>query len=294
MTIVVGTHPQNLSLSILLRRRELAGGLRERGVEFFEYGAGSQTIPLFRVGALTAAGTGATPPLLAAAANLGVAVFGVSGPRPERGGLCVRADSNLHSITDLAGRGVGLMPISWHTQFLAAELADAGMTWRDVLATEIIPATAADAFAHGLLDAIVMTDPLYSRVADRVDVRVLAGPGTGFSNRSVYWATHRAFDEELDALRGLLGALVESDRAVAEDPEQAAGLLDGFAGSTAAQWLPALTSRPWGVHSPDADFLDEQRRHAAVFADFGLIPEPIDVAATVDDRIFAHPAPASA
>lgn len=291
MTIVVGTHPQNLSLSILLRRPALVDALRGHDVEFFEYGAGSQTIPLFRVGALNAAGTGATPPLLAAADDLDVAVFGISGPRPEHGGLCVRADSPYRSIRDLAGRGVGLMPISWHTQFLVSELAAAGMAWHDVLATEIIPATAADAFVEGLLDAIVMTDPLYSRIAAQVGVRVLARPGTEFSNRSVYWAARSVFDEQPDGLRALLDALITSDRAVADDPEEAAALLDGFAGSTAAQWLPALAARPWGVHPPDAGFVEEQRRHASLFTDFRLIDGPIDVTRTVDDRLFARPQP---
>ncbi|MBK1783708.1 ABC transporter substrate-binding protein [Prauserella cavernicola] len=284
MPIVVGAHPQNLSLSILVRRRDVVSELRAEGLEFFEYGAGSQTIPLLRVGALSVAGTGATPPILATAQGLDVAVFGMSGPRPERGGLCVRADSEFHSVADLVGKGIGLMPISWHTQFLAAELAAAGVAWRDVLATEIIPATAADAFEQGILDAIVMTDPLYSRVAGRTGVRVLAGPGGHFTNRSVYWATHDVLEHQPGAIRALVDALAASDAGTEADPESAARLLDGLGGSSAADWLPALTSRPWGVSPPDEDFLAEQRRHAAVFADFDLIAAPVDVGRTVDSR----------
>ncbi|PXY23377.1 hypothetical protein BAY59_27250 [Prauserella coralliicola] len=287
MPIVVGAHPQNLSLSILVRRADLVAELRSEGFEFFEYGAGSQTIPLFRVGALSVAGTGATPPILATAQGLAVAVFGMSGPRPEHGGLCVRADSGYRSVTDLAGKGIALMPISWHTQFLAAELTAVGMGWRDVLATEIIPATAADAFVEGILDAIVMTDPLYSRVAERTGVRVLARPGENFSNRSVYWASHEVLERHPGAIRALVDALNTADADTAADPEAAARLLDGLGGSSASDWLPALTSRPWGVLPPDEDFLAEQRRHAAVFADFDLIAAPVDVGPTVDARFAA-------
>ncbi len=50
MTLVVGAHPQNLSLSILARRADAVADLRKRGLSFFVYGAGSQTIPLLKAG----------------------------------------------------------------------------------------------------------------------------------------------------------------------------------------------------------------------------------------------------
>lgn len=287
MTYVVGAHPQNLSLSILARRPQAVASLREKGLRFFVYAAGSQTIPLIRAGVLHLAGTGATPPILAKAEGLSTAVFGMSGARPERGGLLVRADSGIQDIRGLVGKGIGLMPISWHTQFLATELDAAGLAWRDVRAAEILPATAKDAFIDGLLDAIVATDPLYAQIASRVETRLLASPGTIFSNRSVYWGLRELVQDRDGPARWLLDALIESDRAVAADPHQAALLLDGLNGNTAAQWLPALTSRPWGVEAPNAAFLQEQQLHADIFARFGLIPRQIDVTDTIDNGHFA-------
>ncbi|MDB5617722.1 ABC transporter substrate-binding protein [Tardiphaga sp.] len=287
MTYVVGAHPQNLSLSILARRPQAVASLREKGLQFFVYAAGSQTIPLIKAGVLHLAGTGATPPILAKAEGLSAAVFGMSGSRPERGGLLVRADSGIHDLKGLVGKGIGLMPISWHTQFLATELDAAGLAWRDVRAAEILPATAKDAFIDGLLDAIVATDPLYAQIASRVKTRVLASPGTIFSNRSVYWGLSELVEDRAGPVRWLLDALIESDRAVAANPQEAAALLDGLNGNTAAQWLPALTSRPWGVVAPDDAFLHEQQRHADIFTRFGLIPRQIDVTDTVDISHFA-------
>jgi sulfonate transport system substrate-binding protein len=282
MTLIVGAHPQNLSLSILVRRKDLAARLRDAGLSFFVYAAGSQTIPLMRAGVLHLAGTGATPPILAKADGLATAVFGMSGPRPENGGLLVRAESGIRSLHDLKGRGIGLMPISWHMQFLATELDEAGLTWADVNAAEIIPATAKDAFLAGLLDAIVATDPLYSQIAKHVPVRLIARVGAAFSNRSVYWGRLGVLRDHPDAVHALLDALIESDRATADDPAEAAALLAGLNGNSAAEWLPALTSRPWGVEPPDAGFLAEQQSHADLFARFGLIPRTLDVSDTVD------------
>jgi sulfonate transport system substrate-binding protein len=287
MTLVVGAHPQNLSLSILARRPGAVAALREAGLRFFVYGAGSQTIPLLKAGVLHLAGTGATPPILAGAEGLATAVFGMSGPRPERGGLLVREASGIRSLADLKGKGIGLMPISWHTQFLAAELDSAGLRWSDVRAAEIIPATASDAFLEGLLDAIVATDPLYSQIAGKVPTRVLAAPGAAFSNRSVYWGLRQVLGDRPDAVRALVNALIESDGATAENPREAAALLAGLNGNSADEWLPALTSRPWGVEAPTAGFLAEQQAHANIFAEFGLIPYSIDVTDTVDPTHFS-------
>ncbi|WP_413738225.1 ABC transporter substrate-binding protein [Sodalis sp. RH21] len=284
MTVVVGAHPQNLSLSILARRKSLVEALREAGITFFIHSAGAQTLPLVRLGAIHLAGTGATPPLLAGDLGLKVAVFGMSGPRPENGGLVVRRDSPFRDLRDLAGKNIALMPISWHQQFLAAELDQAGLGWRDVNAVELLPATAGDALTAGLLDAMVTTDPLYSQLAAKSPLRVLARPGDNFSNRSVYWGTHDVLRERPGAVKILYEALIASDRATAADPAEAARLLDGVNGNSADQWLPALTARPWGVEPPDAGFLAEQQSHADLFAKFGLLSAARDISDTVTYR----------
>lgn len=287
MPLVVGAHPQNPSLSILARREAAVARLAAHDLTFFIYGAGSQTIPLLKTGVIHLAGTGATPPILAKAEGFDTAVFGIGQPRPERGGLLVRENSTVTTVADLRGRGIGLMPISWHTQFLAAELDAAGLDWREVNAAEIIPATASDAFVAGLLDAIVSTDPLYSQIAAKVPVRILATPGAHFSNRTAFWAPVHILRRHPDAVRFLLDELVASDAATAADPEAAAVLLDGVNATAAKQWLPALANRPWGVFPPGADFLEEQQAHADLFARFGIIPSRIDVSDTVDASHFA-------
>jgi sulfonate transport system substrate-binding protein len=281
MTIVVGAHPQNPSLSILARRADLVADLRAEGLSFFVYGAGAATIPLFQLGVIQLGGTGATPLIFAKAQGLAVAAFGMSEPRHERGGVVVARDSSIHTLEDLCGRNIALMPISWHTQFLAAELAAAGLKWADVNAVELTPATAKDALVAGRLDAIVATDPLLEQIEQALPVRVVAKPGATFSNRSVFWGRHDVLANAPRAVQALSDALAESDRLTQADPQAAAALLDGVNGSSAAQWLPALIARPWGVQTPDDAFLEEQQRHADVFARFGLIDRSVDMTDTV-------------
>ena len=281
MSIIIGAHPQNLSLSILARRADYVSDLRRQGLEFFVYSNGAQSIPLIKLGVLDLVGTGATPPILAKADGLSVAVFGMSGPRHENGGLCVRADSGIRSLHDLKDRNIALMPISWHTQFLAAELHAAGLSWSDVNAVDLLPATAKDAFEAGLLDAIVATDPLFAQIQTQVTISVLARPGQAFSNRSVYWARHDTLQKHPEAVEILFDAIRRSDEETASDLSGTAKLLNGLNGVSTKQWLDVLQSRPWGITSPTREFLDEQQAHADIFTQFGLIPAALDMRDTV-------------
>jgi len=283
MTVVVGAHPQNLSLSILARRKPQAAALRAAGIRFFIHSAGAQTLALARLGVIQLAGTGATPPLLAKSHGVDVAVFGISAPRRENG-LLVHRDAPIQRLQDLIGKNIALMPISWHQQFLAAELDHAGLDWRNVNAVELLPQTAGDALVAGLLDAMVATDPLYSQLAAKIPLRVLARPGVNFSNRSVYWGTHDILERRPDAVQALYEALIESDLATAADPQEAAVLLDGVNGNSAEQWLPALQARVWGVTPPDAAFLAEQQAHGDLFVKFGRLAQARDIRDTVTDR----------
>jgi ABC-type nitrate/sulfonate/bicarbonate transport system substrate-binding protein len=147
--------------------------------------------------------------------------------------------------------------------------------------------TARDAFVQGRLDAIVATDPLYSQIASKVSVRVLASPGKAFSNKSVYWGRTDVVNARSEQVRALLDALIASDAKTLEDPRESASLLDGLNGNSAAEWLPALTVRPWSVTAPDAAFLAEQQQHADIFAKFGLLQRQIDVSPTVDASLLA-------
>ena len=111
--------------------------------------------------------------------------------------------------------------------------------------------------------------------------------GGAFSNRSVYWARRETLRDHPTAVRTLLEAIIESDRRTLENPQEAAALLDGLNGNSAKEWLPAITSRPWGVEAPDADFVAEQQAHADIFAKFGLIPKRIDATPTATTTFLA-------
>ncbi|WP_051362467.1 ABC transporter substrate-binding protein [Amycolatopsis thermoflava] len=285
MPIRIGAHPNNTSLAVFSRRPDTAEQLRASGVdaEFFPYNSGNQTIPLFRAGALDVGGTGSTPPLHALATGLDVVLLAATPPRPDRGGLVVLDGSPVRDVTDLAGRSVAVMPLSWHPQLLIAALTAAGMGWHDVTVVELNDATARDALLRGGIDAWIVTDPALADLERYAPVRVVTGVGEHHSNRSVIWSLRSVVDAAPDAIAAVLTALDASDRRIAADPAEAARLLTGTA---SADWTEVLARRSWGLTRPGDDFVTEQQRHADLLARAGVLPRPVDIAGAVRGPAF--------
>jgi ABC-type nitrate/sulfonate/bicarbonate transport system substrate-binding protein len=278
----VGAHPNNPSLTIFGRRPGIRERLAAAGLEvdLFFYNSGNQTIPLFTAGAIDVGGTGSTPPLYALAAGLDVVVLAVTPPRPDRGGLVVRADSPVCDVAGLAGRSIAVMPVSWHPQLLVEALDAAGLRWQDVTVVELNDATAQAALLRGGIDAWVVTDPALAALERRAEVRVLAPVGAHHSNRSVLWTLGPTAETAPSLLATLLAEVDASDREIGADPTAAARLLVG-GGPDAPEWAAVLAGRRWGLERPGPGFVAEQQRHADLLAAAGMLARPVDVEGTV-------------
>jgi ABC-type nitrate/sulfonate/bicarbonate transport system substrate-binding protein len=287
MTLRIGTHPNNPSLTVFSRRAGVRESLARSGVDvdFFAYNSGNQTIPLFTAGALDIGGTGSTPPLHALAAGLDVVLLAVTPPRPDRGGLVVTADSPVRELAELAGRSIAIMPTSWHPQLLVESLGSAGLAWRDVTVVELNDATARAALLRGSIDAWVVTDPALAELEREAPMRILAPVGQHHSNRSVIWGMGPAVDGNLERIAILLGVIDASDQEIAARPDEAARLLVGD-GTDPSGWARVLAERSWGLHRPDDDFVAEHQRHADLLVEAGVLAQPIDVAKAVRGPAF--------
>jgi ABC-type nitrate/sulfonate/bicarbonate transport system substrate-binding protein len=287
MTLRIGTHPNNPSLTVFSRRAGVRESLARSGVDvdFFAYNSGNQTIPLFTAGALDIGGTGSTPPLHALAAGLDVVLLAVTPPRPDRGGLVVTTDSPVRELAELAGRSIAIMPTSWHPQLLVESLGSAGLAWRDVTVVELNDATARDALVRGSIDAWVVTDPALAELERETPMRILAPVSQHHSNRSVIWGMGPAVDGDLERIAILLGVIDASDQEIAARPDEAARLLVGD-GTDPSGWARVLAERSWGLRRPDDDFVAEHQRHADLLVEAGVLAQPIDVSKAVRGPAF--------
>ncbi|QVQ52760.1 ABC transporter substrate-binding protein [Spiractinospora alimapuensis] len=282
MTLRIGAHPNNLSLTLFAARQ----GSGDNGdIDVFSYGSGTQTIPLLRVGAIHLGGTGSTPPLHAQAAGMDVAVVATTAPRGDHGGIAVRADGPIRTLADLAGRGIATMPLSWHPQYLARVLTGAGLRWDSVTVVELATPTAHDALVAGRLDAWVATGPDLERLQSACDVRILAPVTDHFANRSVLWTRHGVLAERAESLADTLARIDASDRRAADDPAEAARVLaEHGPGHDTATWERLVRSRRWGLLPPDHEFVDEQQRDADLLSANGVLHRPVDVGASLPTR----------
>jgi sulfonate transport system substrate-binding protein len=282
MTLRIGVHPSNPTLDAFSRRPELQQPLLDAGIDYrlLRHPDGVETVPLFRAGAIDVAGTGFTPPLTVLDAGTDVVYLATSRPRREPGGLAVRADSGITEVAQLRGRTVALALGSWQTASLAFTLEAAGLNWDDVVPLSLGRAAAHQAFVAGDLDAWILDEPVLSRVRADVDVRVLTPTADVLSHPSVFFGTRRVSEEHADALRVLLEALDATDAWISAHPDEAATVLAGTTREP-QEVLGTLTSRPWGLHLPSADFRDESQRAADLLAKFGVLTAAPDVAAAI-------------
>jgi len=284
----IGVHSSNPTIDVFSRRPDLQEQLTGAGVDvrFLPHPGGVETVALLQAGAIDVAGTGSTPPLTAQSVGADVVYLATSGPRPERGGLAVRADSGITDVAQLRGRTVALAHGSWQTSSLAFTLEQAGLTWNDVTALDLSTRAAEQAFLAGDLAAWVLPDPTLSDVELKTDVRILVPTTRVLSHRSVFFGLRAAAQEQASQVSALLAALDATDRWIEANPDEAAAVLAARPGVPGGPrvWRTEVDRRPWGLLEPSPEFLDEQQRAADLLHRFGVLPRAVDVRAALPVR----------
>ncbi|MDH2415202.1 ABC transporter substrate-binding protein [Nocardioides sp. CER19] len=285
MTLRIGVHPSNPTLDTFARSAELQKPLVEAGVDYqiVRYPDGVETVDLFRIGAIDVSGTGFTPPITLLSEGVDVVFLATSAPRAGEygGGLVVRADSGITSVADLRGRSVSLALGSWQTSSLAFSLEQGGLSWADVTPVRLSVPAALYAFRNGDLDAWVIDEPTLSKVRSELDVTVLVPTADVLSHPSVFFGTRAAAAEQADAVRVLLEALDATDAWIEANPDEAAALLVEGTLRSESDALASLTTRPWGLRLPTAEFLEEEERAGALLHRFGVLPSAPQATAAV-------------
>jgi sulfonate transport system substrate-binding protein len=222
--------------------------------------------------------TGDSPPVFAQAAGKDLVYVGAEPPKPDSSAILVKPDAPLRSLADLKGRRVAFQKGS-SAHFLTVQaLAKAGLQWSDIQPVYLAPADARAAFERGSVDAWAIWDPYYAAAEIDGQVRVLA-TSRGLTNNNTFYLATRALAGQEAVLRQILAALVDTDRYVQQNRQEAAKRFADFAGLGLATVLRVLERRqPSPVAPLTAALVAEQQRVADAFAELKLIPRPIRVA----------------
>ncbi|WP_342364154.1 ABC transporter substrate-binding protein [Terrarubrum flagellatum] len=269
----VGVHRNNLHLTLA---RTLFP--KERLIEWTLYDDGRTTGDLIRAGAIDVGGTGSTPPLVAQAAGVDLVYVAASAARPANGAILVRAELDIGSIEQLAGKRIALIEGSFHTYLLAALAEAKGLTLNAFQRVDLAPAASVEALRSGEVDAWIGMDPHLGAELARGGVRVLPESAGAIPNRSLFWASREAALKRADELRALLKLLASVAPAVADRPDALALTLAASGDADEAQWRKVLASRDWALQSADQAVLAEQQHEADTLARNGALPRVITVA----------------
>jgi NitT/TauT family transport system substrate-binding protein len=114
---------------------------------------------------------GPTPTVLLQATEGGLDIVVIAGcdvyPTSSRSGVLARPGSNIRGAQDLAGKKVGVPGINGIIDVLTRKwIQSNGLDYRKVTFVEFAFPTMGDALKNGIVDAVSLVDPFYSRLAD--------------------------------------------------------------------------------------------------------------------------------
>ncbi|MDK2926923.1 MAG: sulfonate transport system substrate-binding protein [Bacillota bacterium] len=135
---------------------------------------------------------GGTSALLARAQGVDLKVIANYSMSPRGFGIIVPAAAPIKSVADLKGKKVGTAKGTIAHQLLAAALAKAGLSTRDVQFLHMELADAATAVQAGQLDAAVVGEPLLTKAVASGKARLLTD-GEGLINAQIVVAVRGEF-----------------------------------------------------------------------------------------------------
>jgi ABC-type nitrate/sulfonate/bicarbonate transport system substrate-binding protein len=260
MKMRIGVHPNNLHLRLASAWPGAFAGLDPI---FVPYDEGRDTASLLESGAIHVGGTGSTPPIEADARGLHVEYVAASAPRPANGAIFVRADSDIGSVADLAGRKISLIDGSFHTYLLARSLEGEDLALGDVERIESGTRDSLTELLEGRVDAWIAMSPRLEKVIERTDLRLIVRCGATIPNRSLFWSLAR-IGLSPSEIAGIALELARVGSEIATDPVRAAHLLaeNDRSGIDAEAWERVVRARDFSVVPIGAAVLAEQQEEA--------------------------------
>jgi sulfonate transport system substrate-binding protein len=158
-------------------------------IKWKTFTSGPPLLEALNAGAIDVGGVGNTPPLFAAAAKSKIEV--VSGAKMGAKGdtIVVPKDSPIKSVADLKGKKVAVAEGSSANYNLLAQLAKAGLGYKDIDVKALQPADALAAFTNKHVDAWAIWDPYTSQAELEANARVLVD-GSGLVNGMSFQAAN--------------------------------------------------------------------------------------------------------
>lgn len=242
--------------------------------------SGPPLLEALNAGAIDIGGVGNTPPLFAAAGKSKIEVVSGATMGAKGDTIVVPKDSDIHSVADLKGKKVAVAEGSSANYNLLAQLAKAGLGYKDVDVRALQPADALAAFTSKHVDAWAIWDPYTSQAELEANARVLVDGGGLVNGLTFQAANPDSLKEKATrtALKDYLARIAKAQiwsnthrDAWAKVWAEETGLSD----AVTRRAVDRRTAKPTPI---DSQVTDSEQEMADAFVKAGLLPAKFDVA----------------
>src|ERR1700710_621383 len=181
-------------------------------IKWKTFPSGPPLLEALNAGAIDVGGVGNTPPLFAAAAKSKIEVVTGATMGAKGDTIVVPKGSPIKSVADLKGKKVAVAEGSSANYNLLAQLAKAGLDYKDIKVQNLQPADALAAFTNKHVDAWAIWDPYTSQAELEANARILVD-GSGLVNGLSFEAANPgSLDEKATrtALKDYLGRIAKA------------------------------------------------------------------------------------
>ena len=254
---------------------------REVTVELLLFTSGPPLLEAFNSDSIDIGGTGDTPPIFAQAAGVPL-VYVASQVSSSGSAVLVPENSTIESLADLAGKKVAFAPGSSSHYLTIRSLREAGLDYPDIEPILLQPGEARAAFDGGSVDAWTIWDPFYTIAVNEAQAKVIFDSAELEPTRGYQLASQAFVAEHPDAVQIILEQVQAASLWSVENVEKYAAFMEETSGVPAQVWLDIREQRDVAdLEYINQDIIDGQQAVADVFAELEIIPEQIDVSASV-------------
>jgi sulfonate transport system substrate-binding protein len=250
-------------------------------VSYEEFGSGKVILEAMNAGSLDLGSMSEIPPVFSIPSRPRLKLIGVIKGDVNNQAVLIQRDSKITSIADLKGKRVGYVRATTSHYFLLKMLAEAGLTFDDIVPVNLTPPDGQAAFAKGALDAWAIygySIPLAIHLNGARVLKTALGYLSGNYLLAAHPETiadpkrHAEIEELLRQLRAALAWGNANPEAWAELEAKSLGLPKEIVLEETLK-----QSSPWLSAPVDDAVIASQQEVADVFARAGLIQEPVDV-----------------
>jgi len=243
-------------------------------VKWIEFTSGPPMMEAMSNGSVDLGSVGDTPPIFAQAANANI-VYVAGSPITNGQGILVQGDSDIHALTELRGKRVGVAKGTSAHNVLIAALEQAGLRYEDITPVYLSPPDAGPAFANRSIDAWAIWDPYFAIGEKTQNGRILVNAREVAKTNSFYIANRDFANAHARETREIIEGLTEAAHWAEAHRDAVAASLAAVTGVPLEIQTVAANRASFTIGPVTDDIIATQQAVADRFHRLGLIPKPI-------------------